>query len=156
MTEINYDEILQIHDFVNPLQYKLYTYLISQCLHQYPENMHLYFTDNEIEILFNKAIICHPEIETIYKSGSILSGRYYNYIGMHVAYEENSSYRKIINNIPYIKNIYGKACALDTLLYNFSKLFTKDDWERIRPQEDNLYIVFQPKKRQLEIMDQLF
>ncbi len=147
-------QLLQKTDFESQLLYKVYVYLINMNLKNYL-NIHTYFTDGEIKLLFDKAMECYPEIKKIYDSGSILSSGYYNYLGDWIKLPQESILRSIINKLAIYDNIYGKALALDTFFKKCSEWLSKDDIDRTE-EELELYIVLKSKETQLNIIDEMF
>ncbi len=146
--------LLQRTDFESKLLYKVYVYLINMELKNYV-NIKTYFTNEEIKLLFNKAMECYPEMKKIYDSGSVLSNGYYNYLGYYIKLPEESTFRSIINKLAIHDNIYGKALALDTFFKNFSQKFSKEDADRTK-EELELYIVLKSKETQLNTMNEMF
>ncbi len=146
--------LLQRTDFESKLLYKVYVYLINMELKNYV-NIKTYFTNEEIKLLFNKAMECYSEMKKIYDSGSVLSSGYYNYLGDYIKLSEESTFRSIINKLAIHDNIYGKALALDTFFNNFSRKFSKEDADRTK-EELELYIVLKSKETQLNTMNEMF
>lgn len=146
--------ILRKTDFDSPLLYKVYSYLVKLNLHNFP-NIHTFFTNSQISLLFDKASECHPRIIEIYNLGEVLAGCYNNFMGMPIRYVQKSNIRAVKNKFSCIENIYGKALALDTLFDSFKNKLTKSDSEKT-DEELLQYIVFHNKEYQLQIMDNLF
>ncbi len=146
---------LEKNDFKSPLLYKVYKYLICLARFRNP-NIHKYFTREQIKLLFDKAFACYPKMREIYNSGMILTYFEMNYMGYPMKWPKKSTYRAIINKLPFYDNVYGKALALETFFYDFADRFHKDDIDRTDEEMDSYTVILYSKEIQLTIMDEMF